>query len=143
MKILPIKFQKYHVQINLEINGEMFHLNALLDTGSDMNLLQKNLIPYKYWLPSNYSAIGLGNISTDFDYEIPKGILWFDEYALGMKFLLADLSVDCILRTPFLADVEPHGSAKNAKGHPAYYITMPRIGKHPPVKKTLDFISKQ
>jgi len=108
-----------------------------------MNLLHKNLIPYKYWLPSNYSAIGLGNISTNFDYEIPKGILWFDQYALGMKFLLADLPVDCILGTPFLTAVEPHGSVKTAKGHPTYFITMPRIGRHLPVTKILNFISKQ
>ena len=60
----------------------MFYLNALLDTGSDMNLLNKNLIPCKYWLPSNYYAIGLGNVSTDFDFEVPKGVLWFDQYAL-------------------------------------------------------------
>lgn len=121
----------------------MFSLNALLDIGSDMNLLHKNLIPCKYWLPSNYSPIGLGNVSTDFDYEIPKGILWFDQNALGMKFLLADLPVDCILGTPFLVVVEPHGSAKTAKGHPTYFITMPRLGRHPLVTKILDFISKQ
>jgi hypothetical protein len=90
----------------------MFYLNVFLDTGSDMNLLNKNLIPCKYCLPSNYSSIGLGNVSTDFDFEVPKGVLWFDQYALGMKFLLADLPVDCILGTPFLAIIEPHGSTR-------------------------------
>jgi hypothetical protein len=120
----------------------MFYLNALLDIGLDMNLLNKNLIPCKYWLPSNYSAIGLGNVSTDFDFEFPKGVLWFDQYALVMKFLLAYLPVDCILGTPFLAVVEPHGSARTAQGHPAYSITIPSITKgYPPVKKILSFIS--
>jgi hypothetical protein len=38
MKIMPIRYQKYYVRIKLEINGEVFMLNALLDTGSDMNL---------------------------------------------------------------------------------------------------------
>jgi hypothetical protein len=142
MKILPIRFQKYQVKIKLEINSQIFHLNALLDTGSDMNLVHKDLIPHKYWFPSSYSAIGLGNISTDMDFEIPRGILLFDEYALGMKFLLTELPVDCILGTPFLSAVEPHGSCKNSKGDPGYFITLPSINGHPPNKKVLAFISK-
>ena len=68
MKILPIRFQKYQVKIKLEINSKIFHLNALLDTGSDMNLVHKDLIPHKYWFPSSYSTMGLGNISTDMDF---------------------------------------------------------------------------
>ena len=62
-----------------------------------MNLIHKDLIPSKYWFPSNFLAIGLGNISTNMDYEIPKGVLLFGDYALGMRFLLSDLPVDCIL----------------------------------------------
>jgi hypothetical protein len=115
---MPIKFQKYQVRIKLEINGEIFKLNALLDTGSDMNLVHKDLIPAKYWLPNNYSAIGLGNVNTVMDFEIPKGILLFDEYALGMKYLLTDLPVECILGTPFLSVVEPHGSYQIPTGEP-------------------------
>jgi hypothetical protein len=48
MKILNIQYHKYHVEIIIEIEGEFFFLNALLDTGSDMNLLNQNLIPCKY-----------------------------------------------------------------------------------------------
>jgi hypothetical protein len=121
----------------------MFYLNSLLDTGSDMNLLNKKLIPCKYWLPTNYYAIGVGNVSTDFDFEVPKGVLWFDQHALGMKFLLSYLPVDCILGTHFLVVVEPHGSSRTAGGHPSYSITIPSITKgYPPVKKILSFISK-
>jgi hypothetical protein len=68
MKILPIRFQKYRVRIKLEINGEIFKLNALLDTGSDMNLVHKDLIPAKYWLPSNYSAIGPGKCKYRYEF---------------------------------------------------------------------------
>lgn len=140
MKILPIRFQKYQVKINLEINSEIFCLNALLDTGSDMNLFHKDLIPHKYWLPSSYSAIGLGNVSTNMDFEIPKGILLFDEYALGMKFLLSELPVDCILGTPFLSVIEPHGSSQTSSEDPGYFITLPSINGHPRKIRTLAFI---
>jgi hypothetical protein len=130
MKILPVRFQKYHIQIKIEINYEVFCLKALLDTGSDMNLLDKDLIPHKYWFPSRFSAIGIGNISTNMDFEIPKGNILIDDYALGMKFLLSDLPVDCILGTPFLSTVEPHGSAKTTEGNPGYFITMPTQKKN-------------
>lgn len=142
MKILPIKFQKYQVKIKLEINSEIFCLNALLDTRLDMNLVHKDLIPHKYWFPSSYSAIGLGNVSTNMNFEIPKGILLFDEYALGMKFLLSELPVDCILGTPFLSVIEPHGSSQTSSGDPGYFITLPSINGHPRKMKTLAFISE-
>jgi hypothetical protein len=66
MKVLPIKYQKYYIKIQLEINQEIFFLTALIDTGSDLNLLHKDLIPAKYWLPSFGSATGLGNVNTRF-----------------------------------------------------------------------------
>ena len=76
------------------------------------------------------------------DFEIPKGILLFDEYALGMKFLLSELPVDCILGTHFLSALEPHGSSQTPSGDPRYFITLPSINGHPPKRKTLAFISK-
>jgi hypothetical protein len=46
------------------------------------------------------------------------------------------------LGTPFLSAVEPHGSAQTPGGNPGYFITMPKIKNHPPVKKILAFISE-
>lgn len=66
MKIMPVKYQKYYIKIQLEINQETFFLTALIDTGSDLNLLNKDLILVKYWLPSFGSATGLGNVNTSF-----------------------------------------------------------------------------
>jgi hypothetical protein len=117
-------------------------LDELLDTGSDMNLINKDLIPAKYWLPSCGSAVGLGNVNTAFNFEIPKGILLFGEYALGMKYLISELPIDCILGTPFLSAVEPHGSYKGSSGEPGYFITLPSIEGHPPKRVELPFISE-
>jgi hypothetical protein len=72
-----------------------------------------------------------------------KALIWFDQCSLGMKFLLADLPVDCVLGTPFLAVVEPHGSARTSLGHPTYFLTIPSlISNNSPCKKILPFISK-
>jgi len=76
------------------------------------------------------------------DFEIPKGILLFDEYALGMKYLLTYLPVECILGTTFLSVVEPHGSYQSSTGEPGYFITLPSIEGHPPKRIELPFISE-
>ena len=66
----------------------------------------------------------------------------FDEYALGMKYLITELPVDCILATPFLFAVEPHGSYKSSTGEPWYFITLPSIEGYPPKTIELPFISQ-
>jgi hypothetical protein len=143
MKILTIEYQKYRVEIIIEIEGEIFFLNALLDTISDMNLLNQDLIPSKYWLPSKYSYVGLKNVSTNISFEVSKALIWFDQCSLGMKFLLIDLLVDCVLGTPFLVVFESHGLERTSLGHPTYYLTTPSlISNGPPVKKIISLISK-
>jgi hypothetical protein len=49
MQVLPISYQKYYIKLHLEICNEFFTLTALIDTGSDINLLHKDKIPAKYW----------------------------------------------------------------------------------------------
>jgi hypothetical protein len=68
--------------------------------------------------------------------------LLFDEYALRMKYLITELPVDCILGTPFLSAVEPHGSYKSSTGEPRYFITLPSIKGYPPKRVELPFISE-
>jgi len=48
MRIMAIEYQQHHVKINLCIQGEMFSLTALLDSGADVNILNSNVIPAKY-----------------------------------------------------------------------------------------------
>jgi hypothetical protein len=141
MQVLPIKYQKYYIKIQLEIYQEIFSLTSLIDTGSDINLLDKNKIPAKYWAPSFGSAIGLGNKDTDFQYEVSKGILLLEDYGLGMRFHISDLPVDCILGSPFLSAVEPHGSCLCSKDQSGYFITMPKFKDNPAKRIEFPFIS--
>jgi len=64
----------------------------------------------------------------------------FEEYALGMKFLISDLPVEYILGTPFLSIIEPHGSCRCFSGEPGYFITLPRIEDYPPKRIELPFV---
>jgi hypothetical protein len=90
MQVLPISYQKYYVTLKIEICNEVFSLTTLIDTGSDVNLLHKDLIPAKYWAPSFGAATGLGNKDTSFKYEVPRGNILLEDYALGMRFHISE-----------------------------------------------------
>jgi len=49
MRILAIKHQKFHVMINLIIQGQQFFLKTLIDSGSNINVLNKKEIVARYW----------------------------------------------------------------------------------------------
>jgi hypothetical protein len=102
MQVLPISYQKYYVKVQIEICYEVFTLTALIDTGSDINLLHKDKIPAKYWGPSFGCVTGLGNQDVAFKYEVPRANILLKDYSIGMRFHIADSPVDCILGTPFL-----------------------------------------
>lgn len=38
----------------------MFELTTLLDLGADVNILNKNIIPVKYWVSAERKVVGLG-----------------------------------------------------------------------------------
>jgi hypothetical protein len=69
-------------------------------------------------------VVGLGNIPNDISFQVPEAVLCFQDCCLKMKFLLADIPVACILGTPFLAAVSPHGSTMVTPENPGYFITI-------------------
>lgn len=79
-----LKHQQYHILIHLRIQDLNFRLKTLLDTGSDLNLLNKHVIPVAYWEKTNLIVSGLGNILTKISYCIPKSTLCFNSYCLDL-----------------------------------------------------------
>lgn len=63
-RVLPILHQKFHVVLDIKIKGTVFKLKTLMDTGSNLNLLDKDIIPTKFWQKTQMSAVGLGNKPT-------------------------------------------------------------------------------
>lgn len=118
-----------------------FHLKTLLDTVSDLNLLNKEIILVNFWQKTQASAVGLGNIPTEISFQIPEATLCFKQYCLHLKFLLADIPTACILGTPFLAAIEPHGSTMLANNRPGYFISIPSVSKDKKVTINLPFVS--
>jgi hypothetical protein len=122
---LQIEHQKFHILIDLKIQGMPFKLKTLIDTGSDLNMLHKDIIPVSLWQKTQALVVGLGNIPNDISFQIPEAILCFQDYCLKLKFLLADIPIACILGTPFLAAVAPHGSTMVTPDKPGYFISIP------------------
>jgi hypothetical protein len=110
-------------------------LKALIDSGSDFNILNKDSIPSCYWLKNNNATIGLGNQTLKMEYEVERVKLCFGPYYLNMKFSLAKIPVPCLLGTPLLVVVEPHGYEKLPNGKFGFFITIARI------KIVLPFVS--
>ena len=48
MRVMPIQYQQHHVMLDICINGEMFSLKTLIDSGADVNILNSKVIPAEY-----------------------------------------------------------------------------------------------
>ena len=114
MKITTIQHQQYHVFLNIEILNEIFSLRALIDTGANINVLNKKIIPAKYWISAKREVTGLGK--QELKYEIPKATIFFHHYCMNVKFTIGNMPIDYILGTPFLEVVEPNGSTRLENG---------------------------
>ena len=50
MRLLTIQYQHHHVLLNICIQGQMFSLKTLIDSGADINVLNEKIITSKYWI---------------------------------------------------------------------------------------------
>jgi hypothetical protein len=116
--------QPYHVSLTFRIQDLHFKLKTLLDTGSDLNLLNKNVIPVAYWQKTSLNVSGLGNVLTNISHCVPKATLCLEIFCMDIKFYLAEIPSACILGTPFLCSVSPHGSTQITPTQAGYFITV-------------------
>jgi len=107
----------------------MFNFIALIDFRVDVNILNTKVILAKYWMTVERKVIGLG--SKKLKYEIPMASICFDSHCIKLKFVVADIPIDCILGNIFLAAVEPNGSFRTKKNKSGYFITLPTSLKGP------------
>lgn len=62
------KHQQYHILANIRIQDLNFRLKTLIDTGSDLNILNQHVIPVAYWEKAELTVAGLGNVLTNISY---------------------------------------------------------------------------
>jgi len=123
MSLLTISYQQHHVLVNICIKGKMFEMVALIDSREDIKILNMKIILAKYWVSTEREVVGLGN--KKLRYEVPKASVCSDSHCVYLKFVVANIPVDCILGNIFLAAVEPHGSLGLKGGKPGYFISIP------------------
>ncbi len=138
MRILAVEYQQHHVLIDICIQNEIFSLTAVIDSGADVNILNTKVIPAKYWVAANRKVIGLGN--KILKYEVPKASICFDHHCIKLKFVVADIPVDCILGNVFLGAVEPHGYIRLKGNKAEYFITVP-TSHGPPKRIEIPYVS--
>lgn len=85
MKVMAIQYKKHHVMLEICINGEMFSLRTLIDSGADVNIMNSKVVPEKYWVKSFRQVIGLGN--KDLMYEVPQASIFFKYHCIKLKFV--------------------------------------------------------
>ena len=138
MRVMIIQYQQHHVMLDICIQREMFSLRKLIDTREYVNVLNSKLIPAKYWVKSFRQVVGLG--SKNIFYGVTQAFICFKEHCMKLKFVVADIPIDCILGNVFLATIEPHGSTILKGNKAGYFITIPRsYGKLQTIK--LPFVS--
>jgi hypothetical protein len=63
--------------IELKIQDLNFRLKTLIDTGSDLNLLNKHVIPVSLWEKTELTVTGLGNVLNNISFLFQKQLYAF------------------------------------------------------------------
>lgn len=92
---MVVQHQQYHVMLKFKIQGEIFTLKTLLDTGVDINVLNKKLIRAKYWAKARREVIRLGTKEYKFQYEVPKATICLENYHINID---EGLRIDIAIR---------------------------------------------
>ena len=100
----------------------MYDVTALIDSGADINILSKKIIPSRYWTTAKRKVLGLGKKNLEF--EVSKAAVCFNSKCVKLSFAIVDIPVDCILGNIFLAAVEPHGSVRFPDKSAGMFITV-------------------
>ena len=82
---------RYIVALTIKIKYCYFTIPVLIDSGSDINMLNINRIPAKYW---TVTSKRLHTIGADplVNVEVPKANVFLNQYRLDVRFMLIKLN---------------------------------------------------
>lgn len=129
----PIPLRKLKViSITIQIRGMEFpRATALLDSGSDLNCIRKDLVPVNLWRKSGEQAKSAGGQRLDVSLQVHKVHVCYQRLCLLFDFVILDnLDYDLLLGTPFLSTISPFTSTKegvhgNFNGEPVLLRFQP------------------
>jgi hypothetical protein len=124
--------QKWHAKVKLVINDYEINVNALIDTGADLNCIQEGLIPTKYYHKTTEQLSSANGSKMSIKYKLPKVHVCQDKVCFKTSFVLVkNLTDNVILGVPFICLLYPFTT--NSEG-----ITTKPLGQ----QVTFKFLTK-
>ena len=79
---------------------------ALIDSGANVNCMNRGIIPTKYCEKSNKRLANANGSALHINYKLNKGYIKADGYCFKNTLLIVDnMTSDLILGTPFLTQI--------------------------------------
>ena len=104
-----VQKQRWYTKITLKINPDFQStFIALIDSGADLNCIQKGLIPTVYFVKTSQRLSTASNDPLKVQYKIPQGHICKDDICIKTSFLLVkNISHQIVLGTHFLTQLYP------------------------------------
>ncbi|KAK3218429.1 hypothetical protein Dsin_012399 [Dipteronia sinensis] len=103
------KIQKWHVEIDIRISQDYnLIVNALVDTGADLNCIREALVPTQYLEKTTESLFGANRQQLEIQYKLANAKVCNEGVCYTTDFVMVKtLSQNVILGLPFLHLISP------------------------------------
>ena len=106
--ISKITFQKWYSVVKLVVEDFSINVIALIDSGADQNCIKEGIVPTKYCERTREQLASASGDPLSIRYKLNKGYIQNNNYCFKNVFLIvANLTNDVILGTPFLTQIYP------------------------------------
>ncbi|KAK3229381.1 hypothetical protein Dsin_001262 [Dipteronia sinensis] len=108
-QIKTYKIQKWYIEIDIRISQDYnLIVNALVDTGADLNCIMEALVPTKYLEKTTESLFGANKQQLDIQYKLANAKVCNQGVCYTTDFVMVKtLSQNVILGLPFLHLISP------------------------------------
>ncbi|KAK3204854.1 hypothetical protein Dsin_018900 [Dipteronia sinensis] len=108
-QIKTYKIQKWYIEIDIRISQDYnLIVNALVDTGADLNCIREALIPTKYLEKTTESLFSANKQQLDIQYKLAKAKVCNQGICYTTDFVMVKtISQNVILGLPFLHLISP------------------------------------
>ena len=106
--ISRITFQKWYSVVKFIVEDFSINVVALIDSGADQNCIKEGIVPTKYCERTKEQLASASGDPLCIRYKLDKGYIQNNNYCFKNVFLIvANLTNDMILGTPFLTQIYP------------------------------------
>ncbi|KAI8572029.1 hypothetical protein RHMOL_Rhmol01G0167300 [Rhododendron molle] len=101
-------YQKLYTKVKLVVRDYQIEVNALIDTGADLNCIAQGLVPTMYFHKTTAILRAANNSKMDIEYKLPNAHICQNKICFQSTIVLVpDLTDNLILGTPFICLLYP------------------------------------